>query len=397
MATNDILGSDNLIAILKDTVSASAPSENDAVLLASPLDAMSMLGHAIMSAVGFRFVDVGEEATTTDEHLPNRPHEKELAEEHSEVPHSRDNDETMADASKHADAQPLPYEWRQSHTFRYTHPQSSMTFLLRVMKMASKIVFIGMAIENDKTVQFEVAAQDYTSSSFFPYKRSSAGDITPAYISAARVKDFATMFKIKIIQKLIPSLQKAGYQETLDTSETQQQQSSSAHRPQPPLYHEPLREPPRPRRDQRPPFFDDDDEGMIPRPGFTSPFSIGRDDLDPLGSAPFAGPPRIGGIGGGGFGPPRGMGPGGGMFVGPDHPMFAGRGGQPGGGFRPEGGDGRLPGGAVPPGARFDPIMPERGGVGGIGGRGRGRGQGHPSGEPDPDHEVPPGYNDMFM
>lgn len=45
----------------------------------------------------------------------------------------------------------------------------------------------------------------------------------------------------------------------------------------------------------------------------------------------------------------------GGMIVGPDHPMF----------YRPEGqspwipsGNGRLPPGAVPPGARFDPITP---------------------------------------
>ena len=48
------------------------------------------------------------------------------------------------------------------------------------------------------------------------------------------------------------------------------------------------------------------------------------------------------------------------MFVGPDHPLFRERFGNNGGvgGNRVWGGDGYLPPGAVPPGARFDPIGP---------------------------------------
>lgn len=43
------------------------------------------------------------------------------------------------------------------------------------------------------------------------------------------------------------------------------------------------------------------------------------------------------------------------MLVGPEHPMFGGELPRPG-----WGGDGRtfLPPGAVPPGARFDPVFP---------------------------------------
>ena len=47
--------------------------------------------------------------------------------------------------------------------------------------------------------------------------------------------------------------------------------------------------------------------------------------------------------------------------------------------------------GAVPPGARFDPIGPPDpdGGLPNPQGRYRG--------EPDPDHEPPPGFDDMYM
>lgn len=90
-----------------------------------------------------------------------------------------------------------------------------------------------------------------------------------------------------------------------------------------------------------------------------NPFpNIGGSDLDPLGGRPpyFAGFP---GRGGGGFGGVGGMGGGGGMMVGPDHPLFRERfEGQQGVGGGTWGGDGWLPQGAVPPGARFDPVGP---------------------------------------
>ncbi|KAJ1724445.1 hypothetical protein LPJ53_001286 [Coemansia erecta] len=101
---------------------------------------------------------------------------------------------------------------------------------------------------------------------------------------------------------------------------------------------------------------------------------IGSSDLDPLGR----------GAGG----------EGGGMAVGPGHPMFR-RGFAPGAplgdGGRPAG----LPQGAVPPGARFDPIGP----FGGVPGPARPGGRGGPagpggsglfSGDPDPDAMQPP-------
>ena len=109
----------------------------------------------------------------------------------------------------------------------------------------------------------------------------------------------------------------------------------------------------------------------------------GGNPMPPLGSVdldPFA-------AGGGGFGDPlrSGAGRSGGMIMGPDDPIFSGRGGMGMGGPGLRGGPrpGHLP--TPPPGARFDPVGP----FGNDPTR---------SNEPDPDHlQTPPGYDDMFM
>uniref|UniRef100_A0A674HU27 Proteasome inhibitor PI31 subunit n=2 Tax=Terrapene triunguis TaxID=2587831 RepID=A0A674HU27_9SAUR len=82
------------------------------------------------------------------------------------------------------------------------------------------------------------------------------------------------------------------------------------------------------------------------------PFSVGGEDLDPFGG-------RRGGM----IADP--------LRSGFRRPLIDPSSGLPN----------RLPPGAVPPGARFDPFGP---------------GGGRPAG-PDPDHLPPPGYDDMFM
>lgn len=104
------------------------------------------------------------------------------------------------------------------------------------------------------------------------------------------------------------------------------------------------------------------------------------------------------------------------MFVGPNHPIFGGRGsGSPGTGMGipgnrnrgPWGGDGYLPPMGAPPGARFDPVGPGLGfpggggigpfsgggGMGGFGGIGGPRRPNLPGGTGDPDNDefMPPG------
>lgn len=194
-------------------------------------------------------------------------------------------------------------------------------------------------------------------------------------------------------------MQKEGYEENVAVGSTS---SSSAQPSQPraapfPQPLSPLAEPPRPRGG-----------GYLP----TEPYApgLGSRDLDPF--AGFSGPGGLRLPGSGNYGAPPGFG-GGGMFMGPNDAIF-GRvrdpyGGQPSfprGSF-PQGplagpGGERLPPGSIPPGARFDPIVPgtppgsEGGrpwlppgsiqpglgprpsgsGIGGIGGRGTGGGPG---------------------
>jgi proteasome inhibitor subunit 1 (PI31) len=79
------------------------------------------------------------------------------------------------------------------------------------------------------------------------------------------------------------------------------------------------------------------------------------------------------------------------MYVGPDHPMFAGRGRGRDQEAGPWGGDGRLPPLGAPPGARFDPVGPFGRGTFPGAGRGRGGPPGTFGGDPDNDEFFPPG------
>lgn len=168
----------------------------------------------------------------------------------------------------------------------------------------------------------------------------------------------------------MPGLSKEGYQEestaAAQNASSAAQASSQGERA--------------PARRQSPPYAG----GVpyeLPRPPRAgqpyNPLSIGRSDLDPIplgpGGNPFAPPSLFGGAGEGD-----------GMFVGRDHPMFRDRFRGPGTGpFAP---------GAVPPGARFDPIGPGMGPMGSgmfnpMGGR-----PPRVGGDPDNDELMPPGF-----
>ncbi|OZJ06139.1 hypothetical protein BZG36_01011 [Bifiguratus adelaidae] len=354
--------------------------------LNSPQDALAALCHAIMSSVDFRFVGLGENETV------------------AQVP------EASSKATK------LPPQWNahgpESYAFRYKHPQSQLTFLIKCLKMGNRFVVMAMAIEADKTWTLDIPTNDYTSDAFYPYNPNSSSEpLIHGFISTSRLTDFISLFKIKVLQPLIPGLHKEGYEEGGESTTTARtSQPTSSNPPPREGDRDPLSMPSR----GRPPFFDDPEGGDEPSGGFPRPYNpmnIGTDDLNPFGTGePFA----IRGPGGSG-GPPSGM------FVGPNHPIFGPRGGGSGGnGGSGEWGGGipagpqRLPRGAVPPGARFDPIQPDivgggasRGPNGPFGSRpgrgggpqggGRGSGMGPPSGEPDNDDLPPPGYMDMFM
>lgn len=373
--------------------------ESPSILLATQSDTLYATLHAILTNLGFRLIGLGES---------------------NPLPKQSSTTSTTTNTTPNA----LPEGWNatgESYSLRYRHEQSSLTFLLKALKMGDSVLVHGMAVEDGKLLTLPLNLSDYLTGSnvfTYPYTTAHHKPLIPSstapsplgslFTSMTKLQDLANKFKTTIVQNWIPGLQKEGYQESTTTTTETSSSSQPTRTTQPPYFH-----PLNPDLERRPrpyhPDYEDPLRARFEQPPFPRhpPSSIGDVDLDPLAASPgliFPGPRGIGGFGGIG----GGMGPGGGMFVGPDHPMFTGGGGVGGFGGPPAGPE-RLPPGAVPPGARFDPIgpygpaphgIPGRGGRGGGmngNGRGRGRGAGPISGEPDNDELPPPGYHDMFL
>ncbi|KAI9724032.1 MAG: hypothetical protein M1812_000750 [Candelaria pacifica] len=353
-------------------MASSLPPDADPQLK-NPYDTIALFSHGCMTAIGFRLLGLGE-----DHKIEPRPTER--------------NDHL------------LPPEWNAStsYAFRYAHSQSSMEYLLKVNRLGNKAVIFGMAIGADKTASFEILVKDFISDSSFPFTRSPHTQQTfqDLFIGVGRIADLAALFKINIMQKLIPGLQKEGYEDTAVENTTRGESSGTNNSqqdrdPRRPPQHDPLRDDPypparphpfndplaaQPRRpypagDFPPPGFEDEYEmNRPPRPGpgfggGRNPLNIGENDLYPAGLGPHD--PLRGSFGPGG-GLPR-PGGGGGMHPRFDDPMFGGGGGGQGG-YDPR----------APPGARYDPIGPGdepqglRGGPRFPGGPGESRGGGGP-------------------
>lgn len=336
MAHASRLSSGTLVPIVLSSI---PPSPEPA--LKSAWDALALLCHACLLSVDFRLIGLGEE------HRISRRHSYVLSTEPLT---------TKADASSDAnEPQPLPAEWNESrssdYAFRYKHPQSSMEYLLKISKLGGKVIISGLGIGDDRVRTYDAPVKDFVSTSAFPLSLPPSDTdndarkkaIQDLFISEGRIADFAALFKLKIIQALLPALQKEGYEET----ETSQRTSSSSNtrrdpergdredpsrqpphdplppyaQPRPPL-HDPLAEPPRrpvPMGDFPPPGFEDEHEILGPRyrPGYAGgaprmPMS-GQQDLYPPGMGPND-PLRMG---------PRG----GGMHPTFDDPIFGGAGG----------------------------------------------------------------------
>jgi hypothetical protein len=320
-----------------------------------------------------------------------------------------------------------------------------MQFVIRIDRMGAKIELRGLAIGDERIARFDITARDYISSAALPLRITMTADgvedrsdlqqkLKNVFISEERIKgmyrplpctyiscnpsrltpfatsDLASLLKVSIIQRLLPSLQKEGY------TEEEAEPAPPRRQPQPPAAHQPPRFPPHlpepaqpnpypapdplaaprnnpiPTADFPPPDFEDPYEvNRPPRGPAPAPFgggfgNIGQDDLYPPGLGPHD-PIRgsfTGGFGAGGIGPeglrrPGGTGGGGGggrtgggggMHPTFDDPLFRGP--------RGDGGDDDTFGGQIPPGARWDPLgpggQPPRFGGGRPGGRGGGFG-----------------------
>jgi proteasome inhibitor subunit 1 (PI31) len=293
----------------------------------------------------------------------------------------------------------LPESWNANgpgnYTLRYRHEQSSLEFIIKVIKLSGRTLINAIAVgvcdhiflsaiirelicvdQSDRTASLDISTNDFTSQSFFPFDAQAyrPPPLIHGYISSNRVVDFISQLKLKIVQNIMPGLHKEGYSEGSDPRQSPSSPRRDPARPQPfsPPYapERPIGEP-----------------SLIPS---RNPLEIGRRDLDPLGVDPLASfsPPPLfpGGSGGDG------------MFVGPNHPIFGrGRGAFPPN-RGPWGGDGYLPPMGAPPGARFDPVGPgplgpfpgNTGPRGGLPGGGNLRG-------PDNDEFMPPGAVSVFL
>lgn len=369
------------LALSADSLSsyiASSLPRGPSPQLKTATDAVAIACHAGMLAVGFRLVGLGED--------------------HSIEAHATSED-----------ARPLPTEWNSSSSpsFRYKHAQSSMEYLLKVSRLGNKTVINAIGMGDDKPADFNLTTADYISTSALPATPVPSEDaspedakhaITSIFISPSRLTDLGTDLRVQVIQRLMPSLQKKGYEETRQgtSSNTQggrrggQTQDPAPER-QPPAYNplrrddpparpHPLadpsimpRRPPVPAGDFPPPGFEDEYEIQPPPRGWPPAGGgglggYGERDLYPAGLGPND--PMRGGVGPG-F---RGGGSGGGMHPTFDDPMFCGRGGE--GGYDPQ----------APPGARYDPVGPGMGPPRGAGGGrfGGGGGGGFGGAPPNP-------------
>ncbi|TWU72794.1 hypothetical protein ED733_003944 [Metarhizium rileyi] len=345
--------------------------------LASSYEIIALLVHAYLAALGFRLCGF-------------------------------DQDKPMPDCESLAPR--LPPTWNSgfgSLSFAYKHKQSSMMFVFRIDRMGSKVEVRGLAVGDENIHRFERTVRDIVRSSALPVRitmnegeedRSDlVGKLRNAFVSEQAISDILNDLKVKIVQRLIPKLQRDGYEETADAEETarSERRAQEGRNPQP-LFNPPIdpNTPPhplgplpemaRPRPgapvgDFPPPGFEDEYEMNRPprgvpvaMPGGRHPYNIGHDDLNPPGLGPHD--PLRGSFTPGGLphpGAPGGMHP---TF---DDPLFSGQGGNgQGGGYDPQ----------APPGARWDPIGP--GGGPRFPGPGRGRGN-NPFGGPE-------GFGDGF-
>ncbi|KAG9247685.1 PI31 proteasome regulator N-terminal-domain-containing protein [Calycina marina] len=338
------------------------PKDDTSSIFSSSYEAVALFTHACMISVGFRLLGFGE-----DQKIEN------------------ELEETFPRLS------PKWLSSFNSYEFLYAHTQSSMEYKVKVAREGDHAIISGIALGGERRLgkgEFEITAKEYVYNRALPLKvpkteegeedRSGLeGKLKGIFVSTTRMEDLASQFKLNIIQKLMPSLQKEGYEEAAAVGAQvarEEREQEVEDRRNPPLPHDPAREParphhfndplaaaprPRPQPDGFIPDFDDEYDLNRPLRGMTPTFpgadgralfGIGHDDLYPHGLGPHD-PLRGSFVPGGGFGGGSGNG---GMYPDFNSPLF-------GGGQRPNFNDPRAP-----PGARYDPPGPTQAPQGGY-------------------------------
>eukprot|EP01117_Protostelium_nocturnum_P018228 TRINITY_DN758_c0_g2_i1.p1 TRINITY_DN758_c0_g2~~TRINITY_DN758_c0_g2_i1.p1 ORF type:complete len:341 (-),score=109.71 TRINITY_DN758_c0_g2_i1:51-1073(-) len=279
--------------------------------LRNKFDAISLLLHLAMKSFGFRCVGSSESS----------------------------RDETNSGDF-------APEGWNSSndsYTFTYKHSKSSMVFVVKALVMGDSLLVNGLALEDKKVHSMEVHTNDYV------IRDAKMDEYSNLF---KNLQELLNEFKAKVVDKLLPGLNKEGYQAPSESSNTTADQNQRR---------DPLREDPYRNDPLRVP-----NSGGYGRPYGSGPaFGMGDRDLYPdVGGFNI---PSIPGMGPGGYG----------SHMGPDHPGFGSL--DP---YRGEGGGLGRGNPRPPPGARFDPFGPP----------------GNFFGGPNPDDLNPPGFGgNMYL
>jgi len=230
----------------------------------------------------------------------------------------------------------IPQEWNASQdswSFRYKHALSPNTYIMKVLKLGSKLMVHTMAKEDENKIwSFELNSANYVNMELKDYANLSPFDIMKNL--GQLIDDFNDAISSKILTNV-----------NFKKNIIKEKESAAKY------------------QNYRDPEYD---------PLRVGTPQGGRQNRDPMLIGGGIGGGDLYGVGGG-FGMIPGFGPGGGGNVmGPNHPMFHGGPGNPGRG-------GMFPGNH-PSGARFDPFGPV--------------GPGFGSHNPRPDHFRPPDWGD---
>ncbi|WWC61651.1 uncharacterized protein I303_104235 [Kwoniella dejecticola CBS 10117] len=348
MSSTNPLDPTNLLKLIPRIAPRSTSSP-----LPKPTDSVAILIHAIHTSLRFRVI---QPAPSSSAGQSTQQTTRSADNEVEDIDDGASETATAVDAEEDSSTQPqegvLSVGWNErgedTYSLQYRHEQSSLSFRIRIGRMGSRVQIDAMA-EDGQPHNLSIVLSDLVDPSKFPIPSSatssssthpSAGDdlaTSWGFTSLSSVRIFVEKYKTEIIARLIPGLQVPGYEES----------RSSGSGPRNPPPSAPSQQPP-PARPQPPtnPLID-----PLRDLHSHNPASIGRRDLDPLGS----------------FQPPSQFNPnrdGGGMLVDFNHPLFDRR----RQGLDP---DFSGPGGSIqPPGSRWDPVGPSGtgGGFPGSGG-----------------------------
>ncbi|KAJ3174500.1 hypothetical protein HK101_010952 [Irineochytrium annulatum] len=246
--------------------------------LNSAADVVFLTLHGVLLSLGFKFVGLGERQM-----------------EPSKEPSA------LEDAMHKPSQSKLPPHWNQTgDTFsqRYTHPRSSLTFLLKGVKIADRLLVHCLAVQDNKlhTLDFLLPSLISTSAVLpLTPTMDSPNPLPDLFTSPQVVDDLIFKFKTQIIDQVAPALLKDGYEPITAQAEgagpgvrPHADRNPDAERRRREYEDDPLRDPSfGPPRRPMPGYpggrhnpYGEDDFGP---PGFgRNPFAIGDVDLDPF-------------------------------------------------------------------------------------------------------------------